>query len=90
MPKLYVHVDLVKIALQGLCRPRFVDDAQYRHVVWRNAMCLKGVTAVFYWKVGGDQSMLEVDATGQSKRSGIRGNVLRSTAQANQKDYGTC
>jgi hypothetical protein len=53
-------------------------------------MCLKGATVVFYWKVGGDQSMLEVDATGQLKRSGIRGNVLRSTAQTNQKDYGTC
>ena len=33
MPKVYVLVDLVKIALQGLCRPRFVDDAQYRHVM---------------------------------------------------------
>jgi hypothetical protein len=34
--------------------------------------------------------MLEVDATGQMKRSGIQCSVLRSTAQANQKDYGTC
>ena len=33
MPMLYVHVDLVKIALQGLCRPRFVDDAQCRHAM---------------------------------------------------------
>lgn len=33
MPMLYVHVDLVKIALQGLCRSRFVDDAQCRHVM---------------------------------------------------------
>jgi len=33
MPMLYVHVDLVKVALQGLCRSRFVDDAQCRHVV---------------------------------------------------------
>lgn len=53
-------------------------------------MCLKGATVGFYWKVGGDQSMLEVDATGQSKRSGIHGSILRSTAQANQKDHGTC
>jgi hypothetical protein len=53
-------------------------------------MCLKGATVVFYWKVGGDQSMLEVDATGQTKRSGIHCGVLRSTAQANQKVYGTC
>ena len=33
MPMLYVHVDLVKIALQGLRRPRFVDDAQCRHAM---------------------------------------------------------
>jgi hypothetical protein len=33
MPMLYVHVHPVRIALQGLCRPRFVDDAQCRHVV---------------------------------------------------------
>ena len=33
MPMLYVHVDLVKIALQGLCRPRFVDNAQCRHAM---------------------------------------------------------
>ena len=33
MPTLYVRVHLVKIALQGPCRPRFADDAQYRHVM---------------------------------------------------------
>jgi hypothetical protein len=33
MPMLNVHVDLVKIVLQGLCRPRFVDDAQCRHAM---------------------------------------------------------
>ena len=53
-------------------------------------MCLKGATVGFYWKVGGDQSMLRVDATGQTKRLGIHVSVLRSTAQANQKNYGTC
>lgn len=33
MPTLYVYVRPVKIALQGVRRPRFVDDAQCRHVV---------------------------------------------------------
>ena len=55
-----------------------------------DVMVTHGATVVFYWKAGGDQSMLEVDATGQSKRSGIHCSVLRSTAQTNQKDYGTC
>ena len=33
MPMLYAHVQPVKIALQGVGRPRFVDDAQCRHVM---------------------------------------------------------